>query len=98
MLTGAVLAFVVNIVGAVINWSFVKIGRKATQACLFVIALGVALYYHYAPGFPGLVEWVGTAGIIFSAAVAIYEVFLNQFPVFSGPSVPLNTPVETPQV
>lgn len=86
MLTATALAFAVNIAGALFNWIFQKAGRVTTQVVIFSFALIAALYARYGSALPSLQEWVQTAIVIFSLAVSFYEVILNYFPAFSGPT------------
>lgn len=88
MLTAAALAFAVNVGGAVFNWIFQRAGRLTTQIVLFVIAIAAAAYWQYHGLVPGLESLVSGALILFSMAVAFYEVLLKYFPAFSGPSQP----------
>lgn len=85
MITAAALAFLVNVGGAVFNWIFQKAGRLTTQIVIFALALCAALYFQYGSLYPTLKETVQTAIVIFSLAVAFYEVILRYFPAFSGP-------------
>jgi len=85
MLTVAAIAFIVNLGGAVFNWIFQKAGRVATQVFIFALALVAALYATYASDYPSIQQAVQTAIVIFSLAVAFYEVILKYFPAFSGP-------------
>jgi hypothetical protein len=85
MLTAAALAFLVNIGGAVFNWVFKKVGRIGTQVVIFALALLAAAYYQYSVDYPDVVATVQSAVVLFSIAVAFYEVVLNRFPIFSGP-------------
>jgi hypothetical protein len=86
MLTAAALAFAVNLGGAIFNWIFQKVGRVGTQIVLFVLATAAALWYTYGSQFPGLGQLLQMALVIFSLAVAFYEVLLKYFPMFSGPT------------
>lgn len=85
MLTAAALAFLVNVGGAAFNWLFQRVGRVGTQVAIFILALATAGYYQYSVNFPDLVSVVQTAIVLFSMAVAFYEVILSYFPLFSGP-------------
>lgn len=85
MLTAASLAFIVNIGGAVFNWIFRKAGRRVTQIVIFLIALFAATYYQYGAQFPVFQSAVAGAIVLFSMAVAFYEVLLKYFPLFAGP-------------
>lgn len=85
LLTGIALTFAVNIGGAVFNWIYNKAGRTTTQIVIFVLALIAALVYQYQAQIPGLWGWLQTGALIFSGAVAIYEVILTYFPTFAGP-------------
>jgi hypothetical protein len=88
MLTAAALAFLVNIGGAVFNWVFKKVGRGVTQGVIFALALIAAVYWQYGSAFPTLQNYISVAVVIFSMAVAFYEVILRYFPTFSGPTIP----------
>lgn len=85
MLTATALAFMVNIAGAAFNWLYQKSGRVTTQVVIFMLALIAAVYYQYLAHIPGIQEAVQMAIILFSMAVAFYEVILRYFPFFSGP-------------
>lgn len=86
MLTATALAFAVNIGGAVFNWVFQRVGRVWTQVAIFALAVLAAIYYQYSTDFPGIVNLVQVSVVIFSMAVAFYEVLLKQIAsVFSGP-------------
>lgn len=86
MLTAAALAFVINIGGAVFNWIFQKVGRIGTQVFIFALALIGAVYWQYGQTMPGLSDIIQAAVVLFSMAVAFYEVILKYFPTFSGPA------------
>ncbi len=85
MLTAAGLAFLVNIGGAIFNWIYKKAGRFTTQCVIFALALLAALWFQYSAGYPQLQGILTSAVVLFSMAVAFYEVILGYFPVFSGP-------------
>jgi len=87
MLTTAGLAFLINIGTAVFNWLFQKVGRVGTQVFIFVLALIGAAYAQYGSAFPSFQNDLAAAVILFSLAVAFYEVLLRYFPAFSGPTV-----------
>lgn len=86
MLTAAALAFAINIGGGIFNWIFQKAGRLATQATIFVLALLAAVYWQYHGLVPGLADVITGAIVLFSMAVAFYEVLLGYFPAFAGPT------------
>jgi hypothetical protein len=85
MLTVTALAFLTTVVGGVLNWVYKTAGRLTTQVILFVAALIFALWETYGSNFPNIGTWLGQAVVIFSMAVAAYEVILHYFPAFSGP-------------
>ena len=85
MLTAAALAFIINVATAVFNWVFQKVGRVGTQVFIFVLALGAAAYSQYGSQFPTFQNDLTAAIVLFSLAVAFYEVILKYFPAFSGP-------------
>lgn len=89
MLTAAALVFLINVGTAVFNWLFQRVGRFGTQVFIFALALIAALYWQYGTQFPSLQGYVQAAIVLFSLAVAFYEVLLRYFPAFSGPQEPV---------
>ena len=85
MLTVSALAFLINVGTAVFNWVFQKVGRVGTQVFIFALALAGAAYAQYGSAFPTFQNELAAAVILFSLAVAFYEVLLRYFPLFSGP-------------
>ncbi len=82
MLTAAGLAFLVNVGGAAFNWLFARVGRIGTQVAIFILALAAAIYWQYGAAYSYIAQ---AAIVLFSMAVAFYEVLLRYFPAFSGP-------------
>ena len=85
MITAVALTFVVNVATAVFKWLFVKVGRVGTQAIVFVLACVAALFIHFDFFTADIKTYLMTAGAVFSAAVALYEVVLSRFAFFQGP-------------
>lgn len=88
MLTAAALAFAVNIGGAVFNWIFQKAGRVTTQVVIFTLAVIAAIATEYGSAIPHFQDVLTGAIVLFSMAVAFYEVILGYFPLFAGPTNP----------
>lgn len=92
MLTVSALAFLVNIGGAIFNWTYKEAGRVWTQVIIFALALIAALWYLYQGLVPNLQSYLTAAVGVFCLAVAFYEVILGYFPAFSGNTTPAVTP------
>lgn len=86
MLTAAALSFLVNVATSLLQWVMGKFGRVATQVVVFVLALVAALFVHFDFFTPGIKAYFLTAVAIFVVAVTFYEVVLQYFPFFKGPS------------
>jgi len=88
LLTPAALVFGINILTSVIKrWIYPTFGQFGTQVVAFILAAVGSLYFLYGGQYPGLTHLVAVAGVIFSTAVAFYEVILQHIPAFRGPDI-----------
>ena len=85
IITGAAVAFLINIVTSLVKkYIKPKFGDLGVQIFAFVLALIGSGYVFYGDYFPGLQQFVLTAGAIFSTAVVFYEVLLKRISTFKG--------------
>lgn len=93
ILTVGALAFVVNVVTSLVkNFIQPKFGTLGVQFFAFVIALIGSLYFLYGGKFPELQTLVVAGGLVFSTAVAFYEVILSRIGWFSAGAFPSPAP------
>lgn len=79
------MVFAINILISVVKkWIYPKFGKFGVQVVAFVLAGIGALYVLYGGQFPGIVQLVQTAAVVFSTSVAFYEVVLQHLDIFKG--------------
>lgn len=85
LLTVAALAFAVNILASLVkNFIAPRFGTLGVQAVIFVLATIGAFYFIYGAQFPAIQSLVVAGGVVFSTAVAFYEVILSRIGWFSN--------------
>ena len=85
LLTVGALAFATNILTSLVKrWVYPTYGAFGLQVIAFALALIGAFVFLYGNQFPGLMDLLVAGGIIFSTAVAFYEVVLQRIDVFKG--------------
>lgn len=85
MFSAASLVIIVNVATALLK-KFVmpKYGRVGVQVLVFALALAGAIYMNYGAAYK---VYVTDAAIVFSLAVALYEIILSRLSFFKGSSV-----------
>lgn len=86
MFSLAAITLIVNVLTSALKWMQAKLGGSAVHAVVFVLALVGALYLQYHTMYPTFTHYIETTGVVFSAAVALYEVLLSKIPFFQGPT------------
>lgn len=85
ILSVAALAFAINVLTSLVkNFVAPRFGTLGVQVFAFVLALIGALYFTYQGQFPALHTYLIAAGVVFSTAVAFYEVILSRIGWFSA--------------
>lgn len=88
LISAAALVFGINILTSLIKrWVYPTFGAFGVQVVAFALAMIGTLYVLYGGQYPGLVQLVAAAGLIFSTAVTFYEVILQHIPAFQGPAL-----------
>ena len=82
MFTASAVVLVINVLTALLK-KFVmpRFGRTGVQVVVFGLALVAAIYMNYGADYQ---VYVAEAALVFSVAVALYEVLLSRLPFFKG--------------
>ena len=79
-MTTTAIVFIINIFTSLLKrYVYPKYGKLGVQVLVFILAFIAAIYFKY--GY-GVRVYVTEALILFSSAVAIYEVILSRISVF----------------
>lgn len=89
MLTTAAVAFLVSLGTTTLKWVDSRLGGHAVHAVVFVLALVGAVYLQYHSLFPTWDGYLKNVLVLFSGAVALYQVLLSNFGFFQGPDKPV---------
>lgn len=85
MITTTAFAFLITILTSVVKWLNAKMGAIWVHVFVFLFAVLIAFYMEYSSLYPSIVDFVAKIAVLFSGAVAMYEVILNKIPFFQGP-------------
>lgn len=84
ILSAGALVLAINVLTSVVKRWIAPLGTLAVHIFAFALATVGALYFLYGGQYPGIVHLAQTGALIFSTAVAFYEVVLQHVSIFKN--------------
>ncbi len=82
-ISASALVLLVNVFNSVLKrWVYPKFGKFGVQITAFILSTLGSVYFLYGGIYPGLVDLLSATAIVFSTAVAFYEVVLSRIDIF----------------